>query len=399
MHAIVRLEGAIQSYDWGSRTALAELLGAPSPSAAPQAELWLGAHPLGEATVVTDAGERVPLAAWIERDPVAALGAEVAARFARRLPFLLKVLAVERALSLQAHPDAEQARAGFERERRRGGTRVYVDPEAKPELVVAHTRFRALCGFRPLAAIGAAFEALDLAELAPPRDADADAWLRAWLARWLAPGSDATRDAQLARALAAARPSDPAHACMLQLADEHPGDPGAIAPLLLHAVELEPGEALFLEPGELHCYLGGVAIEIMGASDNVLRAGLTAKPRAVDELVRIGRFEPRDPQPLRPEPRGAGVRSFPAPVDRFVLSILEVGGAGIDIDARSGLEILLCIEGGVRVAARGDEGALVLGRGESCFVPAAAGRYRVEGAGRLYRAAVPPARVESEPVR
>jgi len=396
---IVRLQGAIRSYDWGSRTALAELLGADSPSVEPQAELWLGAHPLGEAAVLTPHGERVPLGAWIERDPVAALGAEVAERFAGRLPFLLKMLAVERALSLQAHPDAAQARAGFAREQREGrdaAERLYVDAEAKPELVVAHSRFRALCGFRPLAEIAAAFERVGLGALAPPADAPAAPWLRALLARWLAPDAGPERDAQLSRALAAARPDDPAEACMLRLAEEHPRDPGVLAPLLLHHVELAPGEALFLEAGELHCYLEGIAAEIMAASDNVLRAGLTTKHRAVDELLRVARFEPRAPRILRAADRSPGVRAWATPAERFELSIVDVAGAAVEIAERSGIEILLCHEGGVRVEPIGGGDALSLRRGESSLVPAAVGSYRIAGAGRLYRATVPRAPARSQ---
>jgi mannose-6-phosphate isomerase len=388
---IVRLFGAIQSYEWGSRTALAELLGAASPSADPQAELWLGAHPRGEAEVETPAGAREPLGAWIERDREGVLGAGVAHRFAGRLPFLFKLLAVERALSLQAHPDAAQARAGFEREERAGvADRLYADSEAKPELVVAHTRFTALAGFRPIAAIRAALERVGLGALLLPGESD----LRALVARWLAPAADAARDAALARALAAARDDDPAEACMRRLADDYPGDPGVLAPLLLHRIELAPGEGLFLGAGELHCYLGGVAAEIMAASDNVLRAGLTRKPRAIDELLHIGRFEPRTPEILRAVERAPGLRSWQTPAASFELGAIEVGSGGVAVATRIGVEILLCHAGEVRVA-----GGPTLRRGESCLVPAGAGPYRLEGAGRLYRASVPAAPVGAQTVR
>jgi mannose-6-phosphate isomerase len=372
---IVRLIGAIQNYPWGSRSALAELLGGATPSDEPQAELWLGAHPNGEALVETEAGERMPLSGWIARDPRGVLGAAVADRFGNRLPFLLKVLAVERALSLQAHPDAEQARAGFAR-----GIHHYVDGEAKPELVVAHTRFEALSGFRPLDEIRAALERVELGALLPPHETDA----RGLFARWFAPPDDAERDAALARALEAARPDDPAEALMRELATHYPRDPGVLAPLLLHRIALAPGEGLFLEAGELHCYLGGVAAEIMAASDNVLRAGLTGKPLAVDELRRIGHFAPRPPDVLRASESAPGVRTWRVPAPQFELGAIDVGPGDVSITAREGVEILLCHAGEVRVV-----GGPVLRRGETCLVPAAAGSYRLEGAGRLYRAGVP----------
>ena len=375
MQPIVRLVGAIQNYPWGSRRALAELLGRSAPSDAPEAELWLGAHAKGEARVETESGERVALSAWIARDPVGVLGADVAARFGERLPFLLKLLAVERALSLQAHPDEEQARIGFE-----SGVGHYVDGEAKPELVVAHTRFEALSGFRPLDAIRASLASVGLGALLAPDETDA----RGLFARWFAPADEAARDAALARALDAACSDDPAEAAMRELAAHYPGDPGVIAPLLLHRVELAPGEALFLEAGELHCYLGGVAAEIMAASDNVLRAGLTGKPLAVDELLRIGRFAPRVPTVLRAAESAPGVRTWCAPAPHFELGAIEVGADGVAIAARGGVEVLLCHAGRVRVG-----GGPTLRQGESCLVPAAVGPYRLEGAGRLYRAGVP----------
>ncbi|RIL04491.1 MAG: mannose-6-phosphate isomerase, class I [Proteobacteria bacterium] len=387
---ILRLEAVIQRYDWGSRTILAELRGAPAPSAEPEAELWLGAHAHGESRVVLASGETMPLAAWIEQAPEAALGAAALARFGPRLPFLFKILAVERALSLQAHPDAEQARAGFAREERAGlppSRRLYADAHGKPELVVAHGRFRALAGFRDVADVRARLAQVGLGALAPPPAAPAD-WLRALLRAWL----QDLAPAALAHAVDAARrgaAGDAALACVARLADEHPGDPGALAPLVLHAVELAPGEALHLEPGTLHCYLDGAAAEIMASSDNVLRAALTTKPRAVDDLLRIGRFEPRAPQPIRATPRAPGERVFVTPAREFELSEIDASGDGVALAGERSIEILLCHAGRVRAAAVDGSAALELARGESCVVAAAAGAYRVSGAGRVYRAALP----------
>jgi mannose-6-phosphate isomerase len=387
---IARLEPVIQNYDWGSRHFLAELRGARSPSDAPEAELWLGTHPRGEARVVLASGASVMLAAWIEAEPAGVLGEAVLARHGARLPFLLKLLAVERALSLQAHPDAEQARAGFDREERAGvaaSMRLYADRSAKPELVVAHGTFRALCGFRPLDEIRDLFARARLADLAPPPGAEPGRWLREFLARWLAvhPAE------RIARALDAASDADAdaAFAWMAALAAQHPGDPGVIAPLLLNAIELAPGEALFLEAGELHCYLAGAAAEIMASSDNVLRAGLTTKPRAVDELLRIGRFAPRAPRVLHARYAGPGIATFATPAAEFELSRIEVGRGGVAIDAVGGVSVLLCVGGGARVGPIGAGPAVVLRSGQSCIVPASVGAHRLDGAGVFYRATVP----------
>jgi mannose-6-phosphate isomerase len=395
---IARLLPAIQHYDWGSRSFLAALRGTRAPSDAPEAELWLGVHPRGEARVVAAAGATIPLGEWIARDPADALGADVASRGGATLPFLLKILAVERALSLQAHPDVAQARAGFEREERAGiapEARLYADPSDKPELVVALTPFHALSGFRPLEEIRALFATAGLGDLAPSRGAEAETWLRAFFARWLAEDDVATRVARIERALAAP-PGDRAFAWMHTLAEQHPRDPGVIAPLLLNAVELAPGDALFLEAGELHCYLEGAAVEIMASSDNVLRAGLTPKPRAVAELLRIGRFAPAAPRAVRADSGGR----YATPASAFELSRLAVGRGGRALDVPR-IAVLLCVEGGVRVAPDGEGHALVLGSGEACVVPAAIGRVRLDGAGVVFAASVPaePPRVGSAGLR
>jgi mannose-6-phosphate isomerase len=170
MESIRRLRNPIREYSWGSHTALADLLGEPSPSARPQAELWMGAHPIAPSEVQLASGW-VPLGEWIAGDAPAILGERVAAEFGGRLPFLLKVLAVDRPLSLQAHPDAERARRGFERENRAGlpldaPNRSYRDPNPKPELICALTPFGALCGFRPLDEIVAQIDELRARALA-----------------------------------------------------------------------------------------------------------------------------------------------------------------------------------------------------------------------------------------
>lgn len=387
---ITRLEGVVQPYDWGSRRFLAALRGEP-PSERPEAELWLGAHERGEARVVLASGQSHPLRAWIARDPEGVLGARVVARHGPRLPFLLKLLAVERALSLQVHPDPEQARAGFEHEERAGlpaAQRLYADAAAKPELVLAHTRFEALCGFRPLGEIRAGFAKLGLEDLAPAAEADAESWLRGFVAYWLG-ALPRDRLAAAVERSAAAASGDPALAWVERLAEQHPGDPGVLAPLLLRHMVLEPGEALFLEAGELHCYLAGAAAEIMASSDNVLRAGLTTKTVAVGELLRVGRFAPRPPHAVRAEDRSPGVHVYATPAAEFELARIEVGASGVAIEARSGVEILLCHAGRVRVAPAGGGSAVTLRSGQSCLVPASLAAYRLEGESRLYRAAVP----------
>ncbi|MDQ3454217.1 MAG: mannose-6-phosphate isomerase, class I, partial [Actinomycetota bacterium] len=164
-----RLGNPVQHYAWGSHTALAELRGEPSPTAQPEAELWLGAHPTAPSTVAVGGAER-SLTDVIAADPEALLGPGVLAEFGPRLPFLLKVLAVDQPLSLQAHPDLRRAREGYAAEQDRGldpadPGRNYRDPNHKPELLYALTPFDALCGLRPRAEIEALLGELGIAEL------------------------------------------------------------------------------------------------------------------------------------------------------------------------------------------------------------------------------------------
>src|SRR4051812_48364382 len=138
---LLRLDNPIQNYDWGSRTVLAELQGRPSPADRPEAELWIGAHSKAP-SLVAAAGSLLDV---IDSDLQGLLGPGHS-----RLPFLLKILAVDKPLSLQVHPDAEQAVKGFAAETHPVGDprRTYQDDWPKPELIYALTRFEALCGFR-----------------------------------------------------------------------------------------------------------------------------------------------------------------------------------------------------------------------------------------------------------
>jgi mannose-6-phosphate isomerase len=391
------LEGRIRHYDWGSRTVLARLQGRALPSC-PEAELWLGTHAKAPSLIRADA-DWIPLSDWIARDPSRCLGAEVAARFGAELPFLLKILAVETPLSLQLHPDADRARAGFERERDEGlprddPRRSYPDPRPKPELVVALTRFEALVGFRPPSEIAERIGPLGLEAVLPELGS---AWGEASPAalRQLLSGLLGLDPASLESALARLGESDPNDAALAwipRLAAAHPDDAAALAPLFLQHVVLEPGEALFLPPGRLHCYLGGVAVEIMASSDNVIRAGLTHKPKNLLELVRIASFESGPVDRLQPPPTSSAEFLYPCTAAEFALSALHPGLGALILEPTSA-EVVLCVEGEVRLSDTAG-GVEVLRAGSAAFVPAAVSAYHVEGRGLAYRARSPRASTE-----
>jgi mannose-6-phosphate isomerase len=305
-----QIRGTVQHYAWGDTEFIPRLLGI-EPDGRPWAELWLGTHDRGPAfladgrPLVDETGE---------------------------LPYLLKVLAADQPLSLQTHPDTAQALDGF----RRG---VFPDPHPKPELLCALTPFHALCGVRPVGTTVELLERLGLVELAARVGDDG-------------PGavieSLVTGRIDPAPVVAACRrAADSCHEARWVglLDDMYPGDPSVAATLLLNLVVLEPGQALALGAGNLHAYLHGAGVELMGPSDNVVRAGLTSKPVDVDELLRVADLSPLE-QPVL------------ARSDRYGLPDADVSlchiGAGARHTAR-GHELAIELTGACWYLAPGDE--------------------------------------------
>jgi mannose-6-phosphate isomerase len=341
------LEGLVRPYAWGSRTAIATIRGLPTPSAHPEAELWFGAHPAGQAQCLDAGGlPEEGLLTLIETDPIAALGSPVVDEFGVRLPYLLKVLAAEEPLSLQAHPSSAQAAEGFARENAAGirldaPERNYRDPWHKPEVVLAVTPFDALAGFRdPARTVDLlrelALPAMDpyLGMIAGQPDSDG---LRALFTTWitlpesvLADLVPAVIDAAVGVLAAGGTAFDDELRTLLELGEAYPRDPGVLASLLLNRIHLEPGEALYLAAGNLHAYLRGTAIEIMANSDNVLRGGLTPKHIDVPELLRVLDFTPVHPADLSPQVSVLGAeRIYTTPAPEFRLSRVELDGTGL----------------------------------------------------------------------
>ena len=394
MDRIRRLRNPIREYAWGSRTALAELTGRPAPTASPEAELWMGAHPSAPSEVETEAGP-VSLLEWIQDDPQAVLGRDSVRRFGGELPFLFKVLAPISALSIQTHPDANRARQGFDRENAAGlaledPRRSYRDANPKPELICALEPFTALCGFRRCTEIAAGLEHLGVPQLAAAAmelRASGDGGLAGWFSDLLTRSPEAQRSLaeEITRAVQGREEESPELAEVSLLARQHPGDVGIVAPLLLNLVELAPGEALFLAPGELHSYLRGVAVELMANSDNVLRGGLTSKHVDVLELLDVLTFR-EGPAVVLEHGADAG---YSPPTPYFRLDRLDTGRGRVTGDAERSVEILLCTSGSVRVVREADAQEIQLERGASALAPSAAGAYRIEGEGVVHRAGVP----------
>ena len=279
----VPVQGIVQHYAWGDPTFIPELLGVTADGR-PWAELWLGTHPTGptrtaEGTLLSDlTGE---------------------------LPYLLKVLAAVEPLSLQVHPTTEQARDGFARG-------VYPDARAKPELLCALTPFDALCGIRPIAGTLTLLGALGAEAFARTLRDDGIAATIEGLYRG--------RVDPRPTIVACARSDRPEARLVAKLAHRYPGDASVVVTLLLNRVSLRPGEALHLTAGNLHAYLSGAGVELMGASDNVVRGGLTVKHVDVDELLRIV-----DPTPLERPVMNSVDGRYPLPEAGCVLVRVDPG--------------------------------------------------------------------------
>lgn len=390
------LRGAIRTYAWGSRTAIAEFTGRPVPAAHPEAELWLGAHPADPAAVETPDGER-SLLDLVRADPEGQLGSAVRARFGDVLPFLVKVLAADEPLSLQAHPSTEQAIEGYTREDRMGvplnsPVRNYRDRSHKPEILVALEPFEALAGFRPAADTEKLLRALAVSDLDPYVDllsdgSDADG-LRALFTTWITlpqPDLDilvpAVIDGAINYMRSAATEFEAEMRTVLELGERYPGDAGVLAALLLNRVYLAPGEAIYLPAGNLHSYLNGVGVEVMANSDNVLRGGLTPKHVDVPELLRVLNFTPATAVDLHPQVERDGLEKiYCTPAAEFAVAVLRLDGdhLGHEVDApcrHDGPQILVCSEGAVVVTAK--TGELSLERGSAAWVAADDGPIRL----------------------
>ncbi|QIM15892.1 mannose-6-phosphate isomerase, class I [Leucobacter insecticola] len=398
---LIFIENTPRAYAWGQADALSDLLGTPA-TGQPQAELWLGAHPGHPAAVTQASSSMQTLIDLIESDP------ERYGFDGARVPFLLKVLAIGAPLSLQVHPDSAQAAAGFAAEEAAGVSpdareRNYGDPHHKPELLVALSEVSALSGFRSLSAarrdlqafasVTRGKHAVALASVAERLSRGEAAAARRDFLDWVFSGDPVVAEALDALAAVATSAAedpeleshgelDPDRLSVLRtLSETHPGDPGILVSLLLHFVRLAPGDAIFLQARQLHAYVGGIAVEVMASSDNVLRAGLTEKYVDVPELCRIvdtcELSEPRFPH----EPLAPGLVVWRPPVPDFQLMRARLceeenerksrdRAPAVSVAADHPL-VLVVTEGRVRVERQADLAEVAsVRRGQSLYVSA-----------------------------
>ena len=372
------INGVLQHYDWGGFDYLPKLLGEPNPDRTPTAELWMGTHPKGPATIP---GTDETLAGAIEQCPVDMLGEDVAYRFDRKLPFLFKVLDVREMLSIQVHPNKEGARAGFAREEANGPERSapdrnYRDDNHKPELGVALTDFYLLHGFRSLSFIHQMCEYIPgWGELVPVLKRGGVSGLYRHVME-----ADQTEVDRLLQPLVdglgptpkqgRAYPEFWAHRAVELYSKNDHHDRGLFSIFWFNIVHLRPGEGIFQDAGIPHAYLEGTCIELMANSDNVLRGGLTPKHIDVPELMKHIVFDEVTPRIIRPalaEHDGEWV-PYPTPAPDFALSVARAHrDDDLVVDTRRGPAILFLHKGSV---ASGEYDLTLDRRRRIAFVPA-----------------------------
>ena len=338
------LHGTVAHYEWGDKEALPDFLGALT-NGKPWAELWFGTHPGGPSQITTTTGTK-PLSDVVGQ-----------------LPFLVKVIAAAEPLSLQTHPTTTQAREGYARENKIGialdsPQRIYRDTSAKPELLIALSRFEAVSGFRDVA------ETLDMFTRHNWRD------LATRLSRDGIEGFVRFALGQSRHELPSNLPDYAA-----RLAEHHPGSGGVLVALLMHHVVLEAGEALFLDAGNVHSYLSGFGVEVMSASDNVVRAAFTRKHVDVEEFMRVSSFAPMPP-PIVSHARNDDRIEYFAPTRAFGVQRVD-GDKRVTVRATHAHEIVLCVSGGDDTLRKGQ--ACLLRHGESLTIDAPASVFRCWG--------------------
>jgi len=381
----LRLDNVVQDYAWGSTTLLSGLRGLGA-SARPQAEVWMGAHAAAPSKCKVD-GELIGLDHLVAADASVLGPADQVS--GGSLPYLMKLLAAASPLSLQAHPTKAMAEAGFARENELGialddPRRSYKDDNHKPELICALTPFRALSGFRAASATAETLASLgcDRLDLIVERlRQGAEGALIGVVEHVLTLSTDEGRRLadQVGAAVAVDGPHQLERSIARRVSEIYPGDPGIVIALLLEAVTLEPGDAMYLGAGRLHAYVDGLGVEIMAASDNVLRGGLTPKHVDVAELVAILSPVIEPIEVLRGMEVEPSEFEYRTPAPEFLLSRIEVDERVERMAA--GPEIVLVTSGSFTI---GDE---ALAPADSMFVPAGT-TWSAVGTGQMFRARV-----------
>ena len=373
--SLVILTPVVKHYPWGmigAASRVARLAGLSDPTQ-PCAELWIGAHPSGAATARSK-NFQGSLRDLINTNPELWLGSRVAKKFTGQLPFLLKILSINTALSIQTHPHSDQALKLHHRD-----PKNYPDSFHKPEIAVALTKFRLLRGFRATADLQHQLAGLETAEklfgagpvqkiLLAQANKPVDNALRDLVAALLqAPAAivEQARERHRKKILSLASPSEE-DKLFVSLLEQYPGaDPGPFFVYLLQLLTLNPGQALYTPPGVLHAYLDGEIIECMANSDNVVRAGLTNKYKDLVTLLEIADWDQTSwaPLPALIEQVDPLVVAYPCPAPEFTVQRISQGFSGNFLADPEGPQLFFCLEGHSEFSTPNEKYQITRGQG------------------------------------
>lgn len=350
------LSGTIQNYAWGGTEFIANFLGKPA-SKEPWAEYWLGAHVVAPARLE----DQTPLDEYLHAQ-------------ALELPYLLKILDVNSMLSMQTHPAETQARAGYEQEIAKNipiAKRIYKDARAKPEMSVALSEFYLLSGFRPVQ--DALSQLLAYPSLSPLGQILQLEGYKA-VHEFLLNCSDSSYQSMLEPVLndlqsrhAELQEHNPAY-WLFKAYQQYPQDRALLLILLMNLIYLREGQAYFHQEGILHAYLRGQCVEIMGNSDNVLRAGLTEKPVHVAQLMACTNYEPMDFYTCPIYENNAYESTFVCNTKVFSLQQIALPTKILYTSKSLGVEILLCTEGRGHIEDLTEKRTLALSHGQAILL-------------------------------
>jgi mannose-6-phosphate isomerase len=368
---LVRISGEVKNFSWGSKHLIQDQLGL-GPTNQQVAEVWFGTHAGGQSKLLPS-------------------GQNLSEAVGSKLSFLVKFLAADSPLSIQVHPNAVQAKAGFARENAAGidladPKRNYKDDSHKPEILIALSAFEALCGFRPRAEVQEIFLAFSesearFGELAAV--AATDVSLEEIFSELLEDSALAGRFASSVAGLDIDSISEQARLLVVDLLDKYPGETGALVSLLLNFIQIAPGEAIYLPAGNLHAYLSGLGLEVMAASDNVIRGGLTSKHIDRAELRNITDFSELAEPKVSPKKLAEGLVEYPVAASEFRVYRAQITGtnmlADIDLPAAA---VIVCVSGEIAVGTSLEERE-VLKKGEVVFVSEAK-KFSLSGSGDAF---------------
>ena len=376
----------IQHYHWGDYSFIHELQGRPKGDQ-PEAELWMGAHPTSPSrTVESDRG----LDDIIANDPQNTLGPQ-AGDFQNELPFIMKILAIREPLSIQVHPNAQQAEEGFtSAQSNLNGAQSYSSPRGKEEVVCALTETDLKFGFREVNEIYAIIDAVghsDFSRLKESLSRETSAeGLKEAIQKILSTDSDTIRsiaETVLSSDMSATVINEKETKYFTSLVETYPDDPGLLLFLLMNFITLEPGDFLYVSPGVTHAYLRGNVVEITSNSDNVIRCGLTPKHINVDEFFSIASFVSEQPQIQTPV---ESVHTYESPTP-FTLTRLNLNE---EFEATlQGPEILISTQNNFTITNK-SENSFHVEQGNPVWVPFSDTSYKITGNCLLFRCATSP---------